>query len=342
MNSIFMPKQAYFEPDSLNYPLGRDLYQQLTAMGVPVKMTGSHNRVTGITAGTAGETYRLAKETLVVGVRRSKDFATCKPSAHYQLPLNTSCPSTCEYCYLSTTLGRKPYLRVYVNIEEILAKAAQYIHDRTPEITVFEGAATSDPLPTEHLTGLLRKTIDFFGQQQYGRFRFVTKHINVETLLTARHQHHTRFRFSLNAHSAISAFEHNTPRLEARINAAEKVALAGYPLGFIIAPIFYYAGWEKEYAELLRTLARQLPEESHKNLSFELITHRFTKRAKSNIMSVFPQTTLPMEEQERQFKFGQFGYGKYLYPREIMQEMKDYMEQQIHAYFPAAQIDYFV
>lgn len=342
MHYPFVPKHAYFEPAALDYPLGRELYNRLETLGVPIDITGSHNRVTGLAAKTPGEAYRLAKTTLVAGVRRSKDFATCKPSAHYQLPLNTSCPSRCEYCYLATTLGKKPYLRVYVNIEEILAKAAQYINERAPQITVFEGAATSDPLPTEHLTGLLKRTIEFFGQQPYGRFRFVTKHTHVEPLLSARHRCHTRFRFSLNADSVIKNYEHHTPLLEARIAAAEKVARAGYPLGFIIAPIFYFPGWEKEYDGLLQSLANQVPKEAQDNLSFELITHRYTKRAKANILSIYPATKLPMTESERKYKYGQFGYGKYIYPLEIMQELKEYIEHRIHSYFPAAQIDYFV
>lgn len=342
MQNPFVPKQAYFEPDALDYPLGRNLYHQLMAFGVQIKMTKSHNRVIGIAGTTPGEAYRLAKETLVVGVRRSQNFATCKPSAHYQLPLNTSCPSMCEYCYLATTLGKKPYLRVYVNIEELLAKAARYICERAHEITIFEGAATSDPIPTEHLTGLLKTTIEFFGQQPYGRFRFVTKHTHVEPLLSVNHNNHTRFRFSLNAASAIKDYEHHTPSLEGRITAAGKVARAGYPLGFIIAPIFYYPGWESEYNVLLHSLATQIPETAHNGLTFELITHRYTQRAKNNITSVFPATTLPMTENERQFKYGQFGYGKYVYPQEVMQEIKEFMMNAITHYFPAAQIDYFV
>jgi spore photoproduct lyase len=223
-----------------------------------------------------------------------------------------------------------------------LAKAAQYINERAPEITVFEGAATSDPLPTEHLTGLLKRTIEFFGQQRDGRFRFVTKHTHVEPLLSAAHHNHTRFRFSLNAVSIINRYEHHTPPLESRLSAARKVARAGYPLGFIIAPIFYFPGWEKEYDELLHSLSLQVPQDTQDNLSFELITHRYTKRAKANILSIYPATALPMMEEERQYKYGQFGYGKYLYPRETMQELKEYMQHKIHSYFPAAQIDYFV
>lgn len=338
----FIPVRAFFEPGALDYPLGRQLHEKLEEMGVTVRMTGSHNRVTGLPGKTAGEAYREAKRTMVVGVRKSTGFATCKPSAHFQLPLNTSCPGMCEYCYLATTLGRRPYLRVYVNIEEILARAAEYIRERAPEITVFEGAATSDPVPTEYLTGLLRTTVEFFGRQPLGRFRFVTKHDDVEPLLSASHNGHTRFRFSVNTPSVIRRFEHQTPGLADRTAAAAKVAAAGYPLGFIVAPIFHYPGWREEYAALFRSLADALPAAAAADMTFELITHRFTKRAKANIAAVFPHTGLPLAEEERRFKFGQFGYGKYLYQSGTMQELEGFMRGQIGELFPGARIEYFV
>jgi spore photoproduct lyase len=339
---IFVPKRAFFEPAALEYPVGKVIYERLTQFGVEIRMTGSHNRVAGIPGASPGEAYREAKRTLVVGVRKGDEYASCKPSAHYQLPLNTSCPSMCEYCYLATTLGKKPYIRVYVNIEDILSRVRQYIDGRKPEITVFEGAATSDPIPTEYLTGLLKETIEFFGRQDYGRFRFVTKHSQVDTLLDAKHNGHTRFRFSLNADTVIHKFEHQTPAMPERVEAASKVARAGYPLGFIIAPIIYYQGWQDEYRELFAALDAQLPMGARQDLTFELITHRFTKKAKSNILAIFPQTGLPMEEAQRQFKFGQFGYGKYIYTKDVMQEIKEFMTKQIEDYFPQAQISYFV
>jgi spore photoproduct lyase len=338
----FVPARAFFEPAALDYPLGRQLYDRLRAMGVPVELTGSHNCVTGLPGKTAGEAYREAKRTLVVGVRKSADFAPCKPSAHYQLPLATSCPGMCEYCYLATTLGKRPYLRVYVNVEEVLAKARSYIEARTPAVTVFEGAATSDPLPTEYLTHLLHATIEFFGRQALGRFRFVTKHSDVEPLLDAAHNGHTRFRFSLNAPSVISRYEHRTPDLAERVAAAARVAAAGYPLGFIVAPIFAFPEWREEYGGLFRSLAEALPASAGDDLTFEFITHRFTKRAKANITAVFPQTALPLAEEGRTFKFGQFGYGKYLYDPEMRREMEAFVREQAAEYFPAAKVEYFV
>lgn len=338
----FVPKRAFFEPAALEYPLGEKLYEKLSALHVPIEKTPSHNRINAFKGLTPQAAYREAKQTLVVGVKKTTSFAPCKPSAHYQLPLNTSCPGMCEYCYLATTLGKKPYVRLYVNIEEILAKALAYIKKNTPDITVFEGAATSDPIPTEYLSGLLKTTIEFFGKEELGRFRFVTKFTDIDSLLTASHNGHTRFRFSLNCQYIISQYEHNTASMKERIQAAGKIAAAGYPLGFIIAPIFYFPDWQQEYQELFKTLAATLPISSQKDLTFEFITHRYTTRAKNNILALFPATTLPMDEAARKYKYGQFGYGKYVYDKPMMTAIKEYLYELTVKYFSSAQLDYFV
>lgn len=343
----FIPKQVFYEPDALNYPLGKRLVDYFKEIDIPMKSTTSHNRVTGIVGDTPGEAYGSAKQTLVIGVRRSKKFQTCKPSAHYQLPLATSCPGMCEYCYLSTTLGPKPYLRIYVNIEEILDMTKNIIESRSPELTIFEGAATSDPIPVEKYTGNLKRTIEFFGKEPLGRFRFVTKFTNVDSLLDIEHNNNTRFRFSLNCEQVIQNFEHKTPSLHDRVIAASKVLKAGYPIGFIIAPIFRFENWKEEYTELFilldKYLSKNMPSNwTPSNLTFEFISHRFTTKAKSNITNVFPNTKLPMNEDERKFKYGQFGYGKYIYKSNEMDELKDFFLNKTEKHFPEAKIEYFV
>lgn len=347
MMQEFLPARVFYEPGALEYPLGRELVARFRGLDISVIATGSHNRVSGIPGKTPGQAYREGKRTLVIGVRKGKEFQSCKPSAHYQLPLVTSCPGMCEYCYLNTTLGKKPYIRVYVNVEEILETARRLIEMRLPEITVFEGAATSDPLTVEDYTGSLKKAIEFFGQQDKARFRFVTKFTNVDSLLDAKHEGHTRFRFSLNCDHVVKAFEHATPSPEERIKAAGKVLRAGYPLGFIIAPMIRIEGWREEYEKLLSSLAKELEIDAPKNfqvsdLSFEWITHRYTTRAKNTILDVFPNTTLPMNEEQRKYKYGQFGYGKYVYRPDEMAEMKTFALEITQKYFPRAKIEYFV
>ncbi|MHB1126992.1 MAG: spore photoproduct lyase [Bacillota bacterium] len=338
-SEFFVPKRVFFEKASLEYELGRKLYGLFSEKGIEIRYTGTHNRITGIPGSTPQEAYREAKETLVVGVRKTLDFQSCKPSAHYQLPLVTSCPGKCEYCYLATTLGNKPYVRVYVNTGEILDKAEAYMDQRAPEITVFEGSATSDPIPLEPYTGSLRLAIKFFAHKELGRFRFVTKFTEVDSLLDLDHNSHTTIRFSINTDPVIKQFEHGTPGLTGRLQAAQKVASAGYPLGFLIAPILIYEGWENHYRQMLTQLAKNITREK---ITFELISHRYTLAAKKRILDIFPGTALPMQEESRVFKFGQFGYGKYVYDKQQLAYVDNYFRTVITELFPSAQILYLV
>lgn len=341
----FIPKRVFYEPRSLDYDLGRELVERFKKMNIEMESTTSHNRVTGIPGKTAAQAYREAKKTLVIGVRRDSPFQTCKPSAHYQLPLVTGCSGMCEYCYLSTNLGKKPYIRIYVNIDEVLQTARKLIQERSPELTLFEGSAVSDPIIVERYTGTLAKTINFFSLEQLGRFRFVTKFTDIDSLLTLNHNYHTSVRFSINCQSVIKKHEHGTPLLPERLEAAAKVLQAGYPLGFLIAPIIFFPGWEKEYETMVKDLAATIKPylgSLNEKITLELISHRYTKRAKSNILEIFPGTELPMDEDKRKFKYGQFGYGKYVYTSDIMNEFKETFQNYTEKYLPESETKYFV
>lgn len=336
----FQPVRVFFEPQALEYPLGKKLYSRFADEGLPLIITPSHNRVTGIPGKTPQAAYREAKRTLVVGVKKTLSLNTCKPSADYEFTLATSCPGGCQYCYLATTLGRKPYVRVYVNLDEILGAVEMKIKKGLPRITTFEVSSSSDPLAVEDLTGSLRKTIEFFGEQEYGRLRTVTKFAVVDNLLTAKHHKHTKIRFSINTGHIIKNFEANTSSLSERLTAAKKIHRSGYPLGFIIAPLFIYEGWRQDYRRLLEKLAQTLGPEAQE-ISFELISHRFTARAKKIINERFPHTKLEMNEATRKYKWGRYGYGKYLYPPEKLEKLKNFMFHEIHNFFPLAKIEYF-
>jgi len=338
---VFVPELVYFEPDALNYPKGQKIHEWAKRQGLPIHMTTSHNRITNLPGESELEKYRIAKRTLVVGIRKTLKFDQSKPSAEYAIPISTGCMAHCHYCYLQTTLGAKPYVRVYVNIDDILDQAKQYIEERSPEITRFEAACTSDPVGLEHITGSLKECIEFMGQQPLGRLRFVTKFHHVEPLLDAKHNKHTRIRFSVNADYVIKHFEPGTSGFYERIAAAGKVAGAGYPLGFIIAPIIWHEGWEDGYAALVNKLKETLPHDSTSDLTFELIQHRYTKTAKNIIQQRYPKTKLEMDEEKRKYKWGRWGQGKYVYPDEQATALKTFISEQINHHFPQAKIEYF-
>ena len=104
-------------------------------------------------------------------------------------------------------------------------------------------SATSDPIPTEPYTHSLERAIKFFSNSSNGRFRFVTKYIDV---------------------------------------------------------------------------------------------------SKNVILEAFPETTLPMIDDDRTFKYGQFGYGKFVYSKEQLAEMKDFFEKEINEVFRNKEIKYII
>lgn len=340
---MFIPKMILFEKDALNYEMGRRVYHYFST-NKDVEIIELHqNKIReNIPGVTIQEFYRAGKKTLVVGIKKGKTFQSCKPSAHYQLPLVSGCIGQCQYCYLNTNLGDKPYMRINVNIEEILKQAKTYMEERLPEITIFEGSATSDPIPAEPYSHALLQTIEFFSREEKGRFRFVTKYADVDSLLEADHRNHTEIRFTLNTATVIQEYERGTASYTKRLEACHKILKAKYPMGFIIAPVFIYEKWEQDYHKLLEDLKDQLPEHLPHPLTFEVISHRFTTRAKNIISEVFPDNTLPMKEEDRSYKYGQFGYGKYVYPKDKITMINEFFRSEITAIFPDSEIKYII
>ena len=341
--TMFIPKRIIFEKNTLDYEIGNRIYHSFKNYKDIEIINLTNNRIKeNIPGDNLYDFYRAGKKTLVVGIKRGAKFQTCKPSAHYQLPLLSGCIGHCEYCYLNTNLGDRPYMRVNVNIDDIHANAQRYMNERLPKETIFEGSATSDPIPVEPYSHLLKETIKFFAASEKGYFRFVTKYGDVDTLLDIDHKGHTEIRFTFNTDKVIHDYEKGTASLSKRIEACKKVISAGYPTGFIIAPVFLYENWKDDYKKLLLDLQNQLPKSLSTPIAFEVISHRYTTRAKNIILEVFPDTGLPMNDDERTYKYGQFGYGKFVYGKEEIAEIKEFFRTEIESIFEHKIIQYII
>jgi spore photoproduct lyase len=333
---LFIPDVAYIDPKILKYDAGKKLIEYLESLNVPIV----NSKKVIIDSGSSQENYAIAKKTILFTTNGQKKLVSCKPSADYQFSLSSSCPANCEYCYLQTTQGEKPFMKVFLNIEEILEVIQSYIDSNMPRITSFECASITDPVALEHLSGNLKKCIEFFGNSANGRLRLVTKFDDVDPFLKLKHNKHTKFRFTLNSRYVIENFEHNTSSFNERISAVHKIAASGYPIGFIIAPIMIYDNWKEEYKELFRALKISL-EGYNAEISFELIQHRFTKSAKELIVQRFVNTKLDMDEDKRQLKWGPYGKFKYVYKKPDSDEIKNYISELINDNFQGAIIEYF-
>lgn len=338
-----MPKQVLITPDAYKEPFAQQMLQRIESFNIPVEILKT-NRITGLRGSTEKETYKTAKNTMAIVNAPASAFRLrpIPPSADFQFHLAEGCPAHCQYCYLAGSLQGPPVIRVFANLPEILNNTLNFrIAGKT---TSFEASCYTDPLSLEHLTGSLEETIRFFGEQQNVHLRFVTKFDAVDNLLHIPHNGNTRWRISLNAAPVSGRLEGGTASLAARLKALRKLALpqvqggGNSPVGVVLAPIMPIENWKQEYVQLLEQLQQHLNFQT--NLTFELITHRFTPGSKEVLTGWYPNSGLDMNEANRAIKTNKFGGKKFVFNADTMKEMKQFFYNEIGERFPEAKILY--
>ncbi len=340
---LWMPERAIFTPAALEASWGQQIYNRVKSLGVPVEEL-PRNRLTGLRGGSERETCDLAKRTLAVVTAppSALKLSPIPPSADWQFHLAEGCPAHCQYCYLAGSLAGPPVIRVYANLPEILANLPLY--EQPGRETSYEVSCYTDPLGIEHLTGSLAECIRFFGERPEGRLRWVSKFDAVDGLLDLPHNGHTRCRVSVNAQPISGRFEGGTAPVASRLTALRKLALprsrggGGYPVGLVIAPIMPLEDWPNHYEQLFGAISAALDFEC--DLTFELITHRFTPGSKEVLLNWYPSTKLDLDESKRSVKRNKFGGTKYVYDAEVMKTLKHFFTAQIARRFPRAKVLY--
>ena len=340
---LWMPEQVLFTPAALDEDWGQQILERVQQLELPVQFL-KQNRITGLRGETERETYGIAKRTLAVVVAPPSQFklSPIPPSADWQFHLAQGCPAHCQYCYLAGSLKGPPVIRTYANLPQILENLQQY--ETKDQTTSFEVSCYTDPLGIEHLTGSLAACIRHFGTRPQARLRWVSKFDAVEGLVGLPHNGHTRCRFSVNAQAVSRQFEGGTAAIAQRLAAIRRLALppsqggGGYPVGLVVAPIMAIENWEQAYGDLLDQIEQALDFDC--DLTFELISHRFTPGSKAVLQSWYPGSQLDLDEQTRRIKRNKFGGVKYVYDRDITQALKAFFTAEIARRFPQAELLY--
>ncbi|HEY9881722.1 MAG TPA: radical SAM protein [Leptolyngbyaceae cyanobacterium] len=340
---LWLPERVVFTPAALDEPWGQQILDRVKALDLPVEEL-PRNRVTGLRGETERETYAIAKRTLAVVTAPPSQFklSPIPPSADWQFHIAEGCPAHCQYCYLAGSLQGPPVIRVYANLPQILENLANY--ERPGQATSFEVSCYTDPLGIEHLTGGLAECIRYFGTREEGYLRWVSKFDAVEPLLDLPHHGHTRCRISVNAAPVSTKLEGGTASVPNRLQALRRLALpreqggGGYPVGLVIAPIMALEDWQAHYTSLLDQIETALDFDC--DLTFELISHRFTPGSKAVLTEWYPNSKLDLDETNRSVKRNKFGGIKYVYDSDTMKALKRFFEKEIDRRFPQAQILY--
>jgi spore photoproduct lyase len=350
---LWFPRHVQITAAAAEQPHTAEILRRLEVAGVEDVRVLRSNRLVGLNDGSEREVYARAKATMAVVVAPPSAIKPqpIPPSADWRVDLARGCPAHCQYCYLAGSLQGPPVTRVYANLEEVLAGIGTHVGrgtvtsgtaERGHEGTTFEVSCYTDPLALEHLTGSLATAVERVGTGRYGdaAIRFTTKFDAVDDLLALSHGRRTRMRISVNSDDVAGRFEGGTATVPARIEALHKMATAGYPVGLTVAPIMPLGDWRAAYGSLLDDVAAAVDGLPDLDLTVEAITHRFTATSKEVLQAWYPRTRLEMDEAQRTQKRTKFGSTKYVYPREVMAEMRSWFGDAVATRLPGAPLLY--
>lgn len=314
--------EVYYEPDILNYPLGKELKERFKDLPwIPIE---SHNRIPEMQEKPNREFGRM-KRNLIIGTRKTHKYVENHKVSDYLVPYTSSgCSAMCLYCYLVCNYNKCSYLRLFVNREQMMDRLVKASMDSEAEKT-FEIGSNSDLVLENTITGNLKWTITQFAERGRGRITFPTKFHMVEPLLELDHRGKAIFRMSVNPQSIIRRIELGTSPLLKRIDAVNRMCAAGYPCGLLIAPVIISEGWKEEYKTLLETLRDCLSPKMRKEMFLEVIlmTYSFVHRAING--EAFPAAP---ELYDKELMTGR-GRGKYCYRPEVRADAEKFLREEI-------------
>lgn len=310
--------EVYYEPDSLEYELGRLLRAKYADL--PWTEIDSHNRIESLSS-AANKDFPRLKRLLIVGTRKTHKYVpNCKVSDWLVPYTSSGCRAMCLYCYLVCNYNKCSYLRLFVNREEMLQRLIKAsVAAEVPQ--TYEIGSNSDLILENTITGNLQWTIESFARSGRGHLTLPTKFDMVEPLLGLEHGGKTIFRMSVNPQKIISTVELGTAGLDSRINALNKMCAAGYPVGLLIAPVILVEGWQELYGELIRKLSSQLSEKVKREGFIEIIlmTYSFVQNAINS--DAFPNAQKIFYPELMTGR----GRGKYCYRPEVRAQSESFL-----------------
>jgi spore photoproduct lyase len=333
----FTPDKIYFEPETEDYPLGRELLAKYGGMGIPLIPIDSHNKIPELRP-EPDSSFATQKRHLVLGVRKSLSHQPNNKTSDYLVPWTSSgCAAMCLYCYLVCTYFTSAYLRVFVNREAMMAKLMRAAAKADDDL-VFEIGSNSDLVLENTVTGSLEWTIEEFASSPKGRLTLPTKFGMVDSLLPLRHAGRATVRMSLNPEQIIQKIEFGTASLDERMVAMEKLYKAGYPVGILIAPLILLPGWQQLYEGLFEWMADTLPHGLLAAAPFELIFMTYGYAHRQINPEAFPGVSEPFDTE----LMAPCGRGRFGYTKKVKEEASEFFRQKIATYFPESTIAYIV
>ena len=167
----FLPAELIVETGSESSPIYQNLRRTLPQ--VPVKIVEDVGSAT-LADFRHGDFFGAAKKKLYLMRHRGEFFKKCPGSDgqvccnYFVINFASNCPMDCSYCYLQEYLAHNPALKVFANIDDLLAEADELLNKHRRYFFRIGTGEITDSLMLDPYIGFTREVVPFFADQPKG------------------------------------------------------------------------------------------------------------------------------------------------------------------------------
>ncbi|HEX4961296.1 MAG TPA: hypothetical protein VF173_10695, partial [Thermoanaerobaculia bacterium] len=235
-----------------------------------------------------------------------------------------NCIYDCRYCYLQGMFRSAHYV-VFVNYEDFQWEIEEKVKAHPGEGLWFFSGQLSDSLALEPVTRIAASFVPFFARFPQAMLELRTKSTQVKPLLDLEAVPNVVVAFSFTPEEVQAAHEHETPSVDRRIHAMERLQERGWRLGLRFDPLIPTEGYREQYRRLYEQVFGAVKVESLHSVSvgpFRLPGETFKAMAR-----LYPDEALlagPLVE----------GEGYVALRRELEEEMVEYCTAELLRHVP--------
>lgn len=235
------------------------------------------------------------------------------------------CSSATSYCLLQSSTNN-PTVVVYANLEDLATELDQYFRENPGRQLRVGVGESCDSLDLEPLTGYAADLVRVFSQYPNATLELRTRGDSVDGLI-GLDPGRAVISWTITCAEASCVEDKRSATLAERLDAASRVAEAGYKVGFHFDPMIHFPGWQESYADLLDRVEGAVHPNYVEWISLGAL--RFAPALKGTMERRFPSFS------ESEFVIAD---GRMRYFPAIRTEMFCYMAEQIRRRYPDTMI----
>lgn len=236
-----------------------------------------------------------------------------------------NCIYDCEYCYLK---GMYPSgnLVVFVNLEDYFAELKKILAIHSAYVCI---SYDTDLMGLEGITGFVKEWVEFAACHKGLRLEIRTKCGRTDLWEKLNPQRGVCYAFTLSPQFVIDNYEHKTASLRQRIVSAKMAIEKGFLVRLCFDPMIYCKDWKEHYHDMFAQVLEEI--DMNKLTDISIGSFRISQDYLKKMRKCQPDSDIvwfPYENHN----------GVYHYPRQLMDEMEQFLEEKIKEHIPEEKI----